>query len=127
LKPRTLVLIAGCFVLATGLLIAIVPKSVQTGNPILGQVGGGTTGSFSCGSALQYAFGHSPWEDADPETYVGNQFTTVSQVCPPTLRSNLRSAIVWVLVGAAILVARWYVLRRNQRHRQELRRATSGP
>jgi hypothetical protein len=115
-KGRTLVLVAGCFVVATGLLILLVPKSVQTGNPVLGQMGGGETGRFSCGSAVQYAVGHRPWVEADPETYAGGTaFTTVSQVCPPRLQSNLRAGLLWVVVGAAILVARWLVIRRKAR------------
>jgi hypothetical protein len=117
-KGRTLVLIAGCFVVATGLLILVIPKSVQTGNPVLGQMGGGETGRFSCGSAIQYAMGNRPWADADAETYAGGTaFTTVSQVCPPRLQSNLRAGLLWVVVGAGILVALWLVVRRRDRAR----------
>jgi hypothetical protein len=111
----------GGFAIATGLLILLVPKTVQTGNPALSQVGSGDTGRFSCGSSLQYAIGHRPWEDANPGTYADNQFTTVSQVCPPRLRSNLNASLVWLTAGVAILLARWYVLRRNERHRAALR------
>ncbi len=114
-------LVIGGFAVATGLLILLVPKTVQTGNPALGQVGSGETGSYSCGSAFQYAIGHRPWEDANPETYANNRFTTVSQVCPSRLQSNLSASVVWLAVGVAILLAHWYVLRTNERHRAALR------
>lgn len=110
-------LVAGCFVLATGLLILVVPKSVQTGNPVLDQMGGDTTGSYSCGSAIQYAMGNRPWEEVNPETYSGTAFTTVSQVCPPLLQSNFRAGLLWVVLGIDIIVARWLVLRRRERQR----------
>jgi hypothetical protein len=114
-KPRTLVLLAGLFVVVTGLLILLVPKTVQTGNPVQGQMDGSETGSFSCGSALQYGFGNRPWEEADPGTYAGGTtFTTVSQVCPPRLRSNLNAGLLWLLAGVGILVGRWLYLRRHR-------------
>jgi hypothetical protein len=115
MKPRTLVLVAGCFVVVTALLILLVPKSVQTGNPVQGQMDESETGRFSCGSSFQYALGNRPWEEVDPETYTGTQFTTVSQICPPRLRSNLGAGVVWLTAGVGILVARWVVLRRRQR------------
>ena len=88
-----MVLLLGVFVLVTGLLILFVPKSVQTGNPILGQVGEGETGSYSCGSAFMYAIGQEPWEDSNPGAYSDNQFTTVAEVCPPRLQSNLNASL----------------------------------
>jgi hypothetical protein len=110
-----LVLLAGCFVVVTGLLILLVPKSVQTGNPVQGQMDESQTGRFSCGSAFQYALGNRPWEGADPETYAGGTtFTTVSQVCPPRLGSNLGAGAMWLIAGVAILVGRWLVLRRRE-------------
>lgn len=94
----------------------LVPKSVQTGSPILGQVSeDAETGSFSCGSALGYAFGSRPWEDDDPQTYQNNRFTTVSAVCPGRLESNLWAGVLWTAIGVAILVIRQIVVRRNQR------------
>jgi hypothetical protein len=126
MRGRTFVLVAGCFVVVTGLLILVVPKSVQTGDPMLGQVGGDRTGSYSCGSSLEYAFGNRPWTEHNPETYTGTEFTTISQVCPPLLRSNLAAGSVWVLAGAAILVARWLVVRRRD-HQRAVAPQSPGP
>jgi hypothetical protein len=76
------------------------------------------TGRFSCGSAIQYALGNRPWADADPETFAGGTtFTSVSQVCPPRLRSNLTAGAMWLIAGLAILVGRWIVLRRREHQR----------
>ena len=123
MKPRTLVLVAGCFALVTGLLILLVPKTVQTGNPVLGQMDGERAGSYSCGSALQYAFGHRPWADRDAETYTGTEFTTVSRVCPSRVGSNLIAGLLWVVAGLAIIGGRWYMLRRQDRQRLAQRSA----
>jgi hypothetical protein len=116
-KARTFVLVVGCFVLVTGLLILLVPKTVQTGNPVLGQTGGERTGNYSCGSAIQYAFGNRPWTESNPETYTGTEFTTIAQTCPPLLRSNLTVGLMWLAAGTVILVARWLVVRRRDRRR----------
>jgi hypothetical protein len=120
-----MVLILAGFVLVTGLLILLVPKSVQTGNPVLGQVGRGETGSFSCGSAFMYAIGQRPWDESNPETYSGDRFTTVAAVCPPRLQSNLNASIVWLAAGVGILLARWYFVRRYERERAELQQHLS--
>ncbi|MGH9120250.1 MAG: hypothetical protein ACRD0A_21005 [Acidimicrobiales bacterium] len=118
-------LLVGGLVLATGLLILVVPKRVQTGNPALGQVGGGDTGSYSCGSAFMYAIGQEPSEDSNPDAYSENRFTTVAEVCPPRLRSNLNASIVWLATGIGILLVRWFFVRGHERERAELRQPLS--
>ena len=109
-------LLVGCFVLATGLLILLVPKTVQTGNPVLGQMRRRTRpGATRAARPLTYAVGSRPWEENNPEAYSGTPFTTVSQVCPGLLQSNLRAGLLWAGLGVAIIVARWIVIRRTDR------------
>jgi hypothetical protein len=106
----------GGILLATGLLILVVPKNVQTGHPVEAQVDPDRpTGEFSCGSALQYGFGNRPWEDDNPDTYRNNVFVPVSEVCSEQLQSNLRSGLLWVGAGAAIVVGTEIVTRRRRK------------
>jgi hypothetical protein len=114
-RPRTLILLLGALLLATGLLILVVPKTVQTGHPVGAQVDpDAPTGEFSCGSALQYGFGNRPWEEDNPDTYRNNVFVPVSEVCTEQLQSNLRSGLFWTLAGVAVLVARQIAIRRTR-------------
>jgi hypothetical protein len=119
-RPRTLILMLGGILLATGLLILVVPKTLQTGHPMEAQVGDVETGEFSCGSALQYAFGNRPWTDDNPDTYLNNVLVPVSDVCPDRLSSNLRSGLFWTLAGVAVFVVRGVVIRRSERDRASL-------
>jgi hypothetical protein len=109
------VLLLGGILLATGLLILAVPKTLQTGHPVQGQIDpDADIGSFSCGSALQYMFGNRPWEEENPDTYRNNVFVPVSEVCTQQLQSNVRSGLFWILAGGAVLVAREIVIRRKR-------------
>jgi hypothetical protein len=115
-RPRTLILMLGALLLATGLLILIVPKQVQTGHPVGAQVDpDAPTGEFSCGSALQYGFGNRPWEEDNPDTYRNNVFVPVSEVCTEQLQSNLRSGLFWVAAGGGVLLIRYIMIRRSRR------------
>jgi hypothetical protein len=116
-RPRTLALLLGLLVFGTGLVILLVPKTVQTGNPVLGQMREeeDLTDTYSCGSPFTYALGNRPWEDDDPVTYQNLHFVRVSTVCPGWLESNLRAGLLWAGIGGVILIARQVVIRRGDR------------
>jgi hypothetical protein len=115
-RPRTLALLLGLLVFGTGLVILLVPKTVQTGNPILEQMREeDLTDTYSCGSPMTHAFGSRPWEEDDPVTYQNLHFVPVSTVCPGWLESNLRAGLLWAGIGGVILVARQIVIRRVDR------------
>ncbi|MGH9243404.1 MAG: hypothetical protein ACRD29_03615 [Acidimicrobiales bacterium] len=116
MQIRNLVLVLCALALISGLVLLLVPRTVQTGSPFLGQVRDeATTGEFSCGVPIGYAFGTRPWEEDNPVTYQRGQFIPVSEECPGRLRSNLGLGIFWTVVGAAALVARYLVVRRFDR------------